>query len=402
LTSPTITGTGAIAGTFTGNLTGNVTGNVSGSSGSTTGNAATATALQTGRDFQIVGDVEASAQTFTGTSNVTLTTSIAAGAIVNADVNASAQIAYSKLNLANGIVNNDINASAAIALSKLATDPLARANHTGTQLASTISDFNTQVRTSRLDQMAAPGADVSAATYKITNLGTPTSSTDAATKGYVDTQVTNLIDAAPGALDTLNELAAALGDDANFSTTVTNSLATKLSLSGGTMTGAIAMGTNKITGLGDPTNAQDAATKNYIDTAVIAPSNLTGVITSVGTVTSTGAQTGTGSTFVMQNSPTLTTPNIGVATATSINGTTIPSSETLVTTTSTAYIVPSQTGNSGKYLTTDGTTSSWGVVDALPSQTGNSGKYLTTNGTTASWASIVTDPTPSVFMLMGA
>ena len=38
----------------------------------------------------------------------------------------------------------------------------------------------------------------------------------------------------------------------------------------------------------------------------------------------------------------------------------------------------------------------------LPSQTGNSGKYLTTNGTTASWASIVTDPTPSVFMLMGA
>ena len=89
------------------------------------------------------------------------------------------------------------------------------------------------------------------------------------------------------------------------------------------MTGAIAMGTNKITGLGDPTNAQDAATKNYIDTAVLAPSNLTGVITSVGNVTSTGAQTGTGSTFVMQDSPTLTTPNIGVATATSVNGTTI-------------------------------------------------------------------------------
>ena len=43
LTSPTITGTGAIAGTFTGNITGNVTGNVSGSSGSTTGNAATVT-----------------------------------------------------------------------------------------------------------------------------------------------------------------------------------------------------------------------------------------------------------------------------------------------------------------------------------------------------------------------
>jgi hypothetical protein len=41
------------------------------------------------------------------------------------------------------IVNADINASAAIALSKLATDPLARANHTGTQLLATISDAGT-------------------------------------------------------------------------------------------------------------------------------------------------------------------------------------------------------------------------------------------------------------------
>jgi hypothetical protein len=48
-----------------------------------------------------------------------------------------------------------------------------------------------------------------------------------ATETYVTTQVNNLVDAAPGALDTLNELAAALGDDANFSTTVTNSIATK-------------------------------------------------------------------------------------------------------------------------------------------------------------------------------
>jgi len=48
-----------------------------------------------------------------------------------------------------------------------------------------------------------------------------------ATETYVTTQVNNLVDAAPGTLDTLNELAAALGDDANFSTTVTNSIAAK-------------------------------------------------------------------------------------------------------------------------------------------------------------------------------
>jgi len=52
-----------------------------------------------------------------------------------------------------------------------------------------------------------------------------------------------------------------------YTQTQTNSLLNaKLSLTGGTMSAALAMGTNKITGLGDPTNAQDAATKNYIDT----------------------------------------------------------------------------------------------------------------------------------------
>lgn len=47
--------------------------------------------------------------------------------------------------------------------------------------------------------------------------------------GYTDNAIANLIDSSPGTLDTLNELAAALGDDANFSTTVTNSLANKIS-----------------------------------------------------------------------------------------------------------------------------------------------------------------------------
>jgi len=48
-----------------------------------------------------------------------------------------------------------------------------------------------------------------------------------ATDSDITTAVNNLVDSAPGALDTLNELAAALGDDASFSTTVTNSLAGK-------------------------------------------------------------------------------------------------------------------------------------------------------------------------------
>ncbi len=218
------------AGTVTGTFSGNITGNV-------TGNASTATSLATARDFQLLGDVEAAAVSFNGTGNVSLTTSIATGAIVNADINASAAIdktkisgtaitaadtgtvtsamiandtivnedinsaaaiAYGKLNLGGAItsadladgtiVNTDISNTANIALSKLATDPLARANHTGTQTSSTISDFVNTVKTVRLDEMAAPTAPVAMNAQKITGLTDPTSAQDAVTLNYITTQ----------------------------------------------------------------------------------------------------------------------------------------------------------------------------------------------------------------------
>lgn len=81
-------------------------------------------------------------------------------------------------------------------------------------------------------------------TGALTLSGAPTSNLHAATKAYVDTEVAGLVDSAPGALDTLNELAAALGDDANFSTTVTNSIATKMPLAGGTFTGNVTFNAN--------------------------------------------------------------------------------------------------------------------------------------------------------------
>ena len=404
------------AGIITAALTGNVT-----------GNASTATTLATGRDFQITGDVEASAVSFNGSGNLTLNTSIANGVIVNADVNASAAIDKTKISgtaitaADTGTVTNAMLAGS-IANGKLATDPLARANHTGTQLAATVSDFDTQVRTNRLDQMAAPTGSVSANSQKITNLATATTSTDAINKDYVDSK----IGAANGiaSLDAGGKVPASeLPDIAISDTSVVVSEAAMLALTaevgdiavrtdvnktfilktagastlanwqelltptdavtsvdgqtgvvdlsgnyvnvtGDTMSGALAMGTNKITGLGTPTVSTDAATKDYVDTAAIAPSNLTGVITSVGPATSIASQTGTGSTFVVNTSPTLVTPVLGVATATSINGTTIPSTATLVKTADTTLLVPSQTGQSGKYLTTDGTDSSWDVVSS--------------------------------------
>jgi hypothetical protein len=90
------------------------------------------------------------------------------------------------------IVNADIASNAAIDLSKLATDPVARANHTGTQTASTISDLATTVKAYRLDEFAAPTANVSLNNNKITNVLTPTSDNDAANKKYVDDSIAGL------------------------------------------------------------------------------------------------------------------------------------------------------------------------------------------------------------------
>ena len=93
---------------------------------------------------------------------------------------------------------------------------------------------------------------------------------EADAKTYADAAVAGIVDSSPGALDTLNELAAALGDDANYATTTTNAIATKLALAGGTMSGDIAMGGNDITGGGDATftnfNGQ-ATTAKYADLA---------------------------------------------------------------------------------------------------------------------------------------
>jgi hypothetical protein len=185
----------------------------------------------------LTGDIEKAA----GSS----TTSIAAGAIVNADVNASAAIVRSKLDFGSGLVNADLAAGAAIAYSKLnlvgsvtnadlagsiayaklvLTGSVTNADLAGsialtklaTQAANTIlgnntggaaaptaltaaqvktllaiaaadiSDFNTAVRTNRLDQMAAPTASVSLNSQKITNLADGTAATDAATFGQLN------------------------------------------------------------------------------------------------------------------------------------------------------------------------------------------------------------------------
>jgi len=91
------------------------------------------------------------------------------------------------------------------------------------------------------------------------------------TQTDINNAIASLVDTAPATLDTLNELAAALGDDPNFAITVTNLVATKLSLSGGTMTGDIVFA---------PTQTFPSAGLSYVyKTANYTASNNEGVLT---------------------------------------------------------------------------------------------------------------------------
>jgi hypothetical protein len=100
--------------------------------------------------------------------------------------------------------------------------------------------------------MAAPTGSVSVNSQKVTSLATPTVDTDAATKLYVDTKVADLVNSAPGTLDTLGEIATAI----QAGGTVYDSFVLK---AGSTMTGALTLS-------GAPSSNLHAATKAYVDT----------------------------------------------------------------------------------------------------------------------------------------
>ena len=111
---------------------------------------------------------------------------------------------------------------------------------------------------------------VKASNITLTTAAASSNDTTPATTQYVTTAINNLIDGAPATLNTLDEIAAALNDDAALNTTLTNAIAAKMPLAGGTFTGDVLIEksgnpsfTVKTTGAGNNPFLKLQAATNY-------------------------------------------------------------------------------------------------------------------------------------------
>ena len=128
----------------------------------------------------------------------------------------------------------------------------------GTAKATTFSGSGASLTNIPAGQLT--GTVVAARLDTATTQSAGNNTTKIATTAFVSTAISNLINNAPSALDTLKELSDALGADANFSTTVTNSIATKLPLAGGTLTGNLTIQRSSGTSTLVVTSTDDYAT----------------------------------------------------------------------------------------------------------------------------------------------
>jgi hypothetical protein len=207
------------------------------------------------------------------------------------------------------------------------------------------------------------------------------------TPGYVDTAISNLIGAAPAALDTLQELGDAIGDDANYAATITTALSGKVANSRVlTDVPASALFTDTTYSVGDAGLTE----KNFTSAL---NTKLTNIETSA-TADQTNAEI---KTAYEANAD---TNEFSDAEQTKLSG---------IATSANLYVHPTGDGNkhvpadsgssTGKILTATTTAGSptWQPAPvSLPSQTGENGKYLSTDGSSASWNTVSSNSTSEV------
>ncbi len=431
----------------------------------TTGVVVIATATQTLTNKTLTSPVISGTPTITGLSSAgMIATSATPKDYVDSILGSATAAATSAASAATSAASAATSASSA---STSASSALTSANSASTSATAAASSATSAAASATAAATSATSAAASATTA--TNQATAAATSASSASTSASSALTSANSAATSATSSATSATASASSASAAATSATSAAASATAAA----TSASSAATSASSAL---TSANSAATSAASAAAAVAASfdakgdllvgtgaqafdQLT-VASTNGYVLSVNSATATGLEWIAPQTGDIT----GVTAGTGLTGGGTSGAVTVALDTTSVYVVPSQSGQSGKYLTTDGSTASWGTitlytaptlgnttltsgttistvssltlssatlsgtltagggigtsgqylkslgangvewgtVDALPSQSGNAGKYLTTNGTTASWSTIVTDPTPSVFMLMGA
>ena len=244
--------------------------------GDVTGNADTATTLETSRKIELSGDVTGEVM-FNGSQNVVITATIDGSFATDSEVATAKSEAISSANdytddeIAAEVTarNSAIATAKSEALSDAAADATSKANAAeAAAIAAAAADATTKANAAEVAAKAYTDTRETAITNAYQSYANQ-AELDAisSANAYADDKIADLVDSAPALLDTLNELAAAINDNPNFSTTIATQIGEKVAKSGDTMSGDLNMGSNKVTSLAAPTANGDAANKLYVDNA---------------------------------------------------------------------------------------------------------------------------------------
>ena len=253
------------------------------------GLASSATALATARAIEVSGAVTGTAN-FDGTSAINIVTTATADPTLTLDGDATGSATFTNLG----------NATLTVTV----------ADDSHNHVISNVDGLQTA-----LDAKAPLASPALTGVPTAPTAAANTNNTQIATTAYVQAEITDLIGGAPGALDTLNELAAAINDDSSFASTVTTALGTKvettsaqalgsaanvLTISGNTITLARGDSTTDTVSLTLGTNTNG----NYVAAGATSGSGISGSVSSEGgtfTVSSNATSANTANTIVFRD-----------------------------------------------------------------------------------------------------
>jgi hypothetical protein len=236
----------------------------------------------------LVKSVEATQLEVSGAGKLSVKSGVfdAAGSAAAAQSAAEATAASDATSKANAAQSAAITAAATDATTKVAAEAALRVSGDAASVSTAAADATTKADAAQAAAIAAAATDATTKANAAKSGAEATAAADATTKaanakseaisaaasdattkanaaltsaqGYTDTAVSNLVNGAPELLNTLDELAQALGDAPDTITNLTTSIGNKLPLAGGILTGALTLS-------GAPTVDLEAATKKYVD-----------------------------------------------------------------------------------------------------------------------------------------